>query len=77
MIQCEMKVNRLWPVLVHREMEFCPIGVSECGTTSYLRRRGIVPRRFVASVPISERSLLNVRVQSRALSLGSGSGLGP
>jgi hypothetical protein len=43
-------------VLVHREMEFPPVGA----TTSCPGCRGIVPRRFVASVPIPERLMSSV-----------------
>jgi hypothetical protein len=43
-------------VLVHREMEFPPVGA----TTSCPGCRGIVPRRFVASVPIPERLMGSV-----------------
>ena len=48
--------GRVIGVLVHREMEFRPIGVNEWGTASWPGSRGIVPRRFVASVPIPELS---------------------
>jgi hypothetical protein len=41
-------------VLVHREMEFRPIGVTDLCTASSPGSRGIVPRRLVALVPIPE-----------------------
>jgi len=42
---------RLW-LLVHRELELLPLGVSELGKASCRESRGIVPRRFSALVPI-------------------------
>jgi hypothetical protein len=43
------------PVLVQRELELWPLGVSELYRTSYRKSRGIVPRRFIALLPIPER----------------------
>jgi hypothetical protein len=42
-------------VLVHRELEFWPIGVSELVRASCQTGRGILPRRFIAWVPIPKR----------------------
>jgi hypothetical protein len=42
-------------VLVHRELEFLPVGVSELSRTSCRRCRGFVPRRFCALMLILER----------------------
>jgi REP element-mobilizing transposase RayT len=39
-------------VLVHRELEFLLLGISEWGRTSCRKSRGIVPRRFIALMPI-------------------------
>ncbi len=39
-------------VLVHRELEFLPLGVSEFQAAPCRGRRGILPRRFTALVPI-------------------------
>lgn len=46
--------GRVGCVLVHRELEFLPLGVSESGRTSCQNNRGILPRRFSAWMPIPE-----------------------
>ena len=42
----------VWIVLVQREVEFLPFGVSELGRASCRKSRGILPRRFIALLPI-------------------------
>jgi hypothetical protein len=60
-------------VLVQRELEFLLLGVSELVRASCQESCGIVPRRFIAFVPIPERG---GREQGQRVS-GPGSGLGP
>jgi YD repeat-containing protein len=60
-------------VLVHRELEFLPIDVSELGRASCPGSRGIVPRRFIALMPKPER-VEGERGRARP---GPRSGLGP
>ena len=60
-------------VLVHRELEFLLLGVSELGRASCRESRGILPRRFIALVPIPEQ----VEGERGRGAPGPGSGLGP
>jgi hypothetical protein len=60
-------------VLVQRELEFVPLGVSELGKASCQKSRGIMPRRFIAFVPIPEQ----VKGEQGQGVPGPGSGLGP
>ena len=64
---------KLAAVLVHRELEFLPLGVSELGRKSCRKSRGILPRRFIALVPIPEQA---EGEQGRGIP-GPASGLGP